>query len=47
MCVTIFQQIFDSSIANNAKVRRMFIDVLILAALDGVAIGHMRRFLPG
>src|SRR5689334_19557326 len=36
MFVKIFRQIFDSSIADNAKVRRMFIDLLILADQDGV-----------
>jgi hypothetical protein len=34
--VKIFQQIFDSSIADNAKLRRMFMDMLVLADLDGV-----------
>jgi len=34
--VKIFQQIFDSSIANSAKIRRMFIDMLILSDQDGV-----------
>lgn len=36
MFVKIFQQILDSSIANNAKLRRMFMDMLVLADLDGV-----------
>lgn len=36
MFAKVFQQIFDSSIADDPKVRRMFIDMLILADPSGV-----------
>lgn len=36
MFAKVFQQIFDSSIANDCKVRHVFMDLLVLADSDGV-----------
>lgn len=36
MFAKVFQQIFDSSIANNCRARHVFMDLLVLADSDGV-----------